>query len=68
MIGGRWIERYGSERIILGADAKDGKIAVKGWTETSAQELIPFVKLYRERGIRKVICTDISRDGKLSGS
>ncbi len=62
-----WIKKYGAEHIILGADAKEGKIAVTGWTETSSQELIPFVKGYREKGITKVICTDISRDGMLAG-
>ncbi|MBQ2321851.1 MAG: 1-(5-phosphoribosyl)-5-[Bacteroidales bacterium] len=62
-----WIAQYGPERIILGADAKDRKIAVTGWTETSAQDLIPFVSAYRAKGINKVICTDISRDGMLQG-
>lgn len=62
-----WILAYGAERIILGADAKDGKIAVTGWTETSARDLIPFVADYRAKGIDKVICTDISRDGMLQG-
>lgn len=62
-----WIECYGSERIILGADAKEGKIAVGGWEETTGLELIPFVQDYHEKGIKKVICTDISRDGMLQG-
>ncbi len=62
-----WIEKYGPEKIILGADAKDRKIAVSGWTETSGQDLIPFVSEYRKKGISKVICTDISRDGMLQG-
>lgn len=62
-----WLLRYGSERIILGADAKDGKIAVTGWTETSAQELVPFVKAYRDKGVTQTICTDIGRDGMLQG-
>lgn len=62
-----WLKTYGPDRIILGADAKDGKIAVTGWTETSAQELIPFIKAYRAKGVDKVICTDISRDGMLTG-
>lgn len=62
-----WISKYGPERIILGADAKDRKIAVTGWTETSSQDLIPFVAAYRAKGISKVICTDISRDGMLQG-
>ena len=62
-----WIETYGPDKIILGADAKDRKIAVTGWTETSAQDLIPFVADYRAKGLNKVICTDISRDGMLQG-
>lgn len=62
-----WISKYGPERIILGADAKDRKIAVTGWTETSSQDLIPFVAAYLAKGISKVICTDISRDGMLQG-
>ena len=62
-----WIKTYGPGRIILGADAKNGKIAVTGWTETSGQDLIPFVKAYKEKGLDKVICTDISRDGMLQG-
>lgn len=64
---GEWISAYGPDRIILGADAKEGKIAVTGWTETSAQELIPFVQGYMAKGLSKVICTDISRDGMLQG-
>ncbi len=62
-----WIETYGPDKIILGADAKDRKIAVTGWTETSAQDLIPFVANYRAKGLNKVICTDIIRDGMLQG-
>lgn len=62
-----WIAKYGSEKIILGADAKDGKIAVTGWLENTDSELIPFVENYYKKGIRKVICTDISRDGMLQG-
>lgn len=62
-----WLAAYGSERIILGADAKDGKIAVTGWLEDTDAELIPFVQNYYSKGVRKVICTDISRDGMLGG-
>jgi len=62
-----WIERYGSEKIILGADAKDNKIAVTGWLEETDQELIPFIQDYKQKGIEKVICTDISKDGMLQG-
>ena len=63
----RWLQVYGSERIILGADAKDKKVAVSGWKENSDLELLPFISSYVERGIDKVICTDISKDGMLQG-
>ena len=62
-----WIRRFGSERIILGADAKDRRIAISGWEEATEAELLPFIQKYREQGIEKVICTDISRDGMLEG-
>lgn len=62
-----WLARYGSDRIILGADAKNGKIAVGGWLESSEQELMPFIADYRTKGIAKVIVTDIARDGMLQG-
>lgn len=62
-----WIEKYGAEKIILGADVKDEKIAVGGWTETTQIELMPFVLNYMSLGITKVICTDISKDGMLQG-
>lgn len=63
----RWMKVYGSERIILGADAKDGKIAVNGWLECSRLELMPFLDDYIKKGVAKVLCTDISRDGMLNG-
>ena len=63
-----WIKTYGSEKIILGADAMNGKIATDGWLETSEMELIPFIKEYQSKGIEYVICTDISKDGMLEGS
>ncbi len=62
-----WIRKFGSEKIILGADAKERKIAISGWKEGTDKELIPFIKEYSERGITKVICTDIGRDGMLQG-
>lgn len=62
-----WIERYGSEKIILGADVKDHKIAVNGWKDESTCELFPFLEDYVRKGIQKVICTDISCDGMLAG-
>ncbi len=63
----RWIQKYGPERIILGADVKNEKIAVNGWTENTDIELIPFLDDYRKKGISKIICTDISKDGMLEG-
>ena len=62
-----WIQKYGSEKIILGADAKDEKVAIGGWLEESDKQLIPFIKEYQEEGIKYVICTDISKDGMLEG-
>ena len=62
-----WLQTFGSEKIILGADAKDQKVAISGWMEDSALELIPFVQKYLEAGISYVICTDISKDGMLQG-
>lgn len=62
-----WLEKYGNEKIILGADVKDEKIAVNGWTEDTENELMPFLEEYIKKGIKKTICTDISRDGMLQG-
>jgi len=62
-----WIEKFGGEKIILGADVKDEKIAVGGWIETTDIELMPFISNYLNKGISKVVCTDISKDGMLSG-
>ena len=62
-----WLQQYGNERIILGADAKDGKIAVQGWLETTTLPLIPFIEDFQSRGVKKVICTDIRCDGMLQG-
>lgn len=63
-----WLEKYGAEKIILGADTKNGRIAVSGWQEESELELLSFLKDYHQKGIRYVICTDISKDGMLQGS
>jgi phosphoribosylformimino-5-aminoimidazole carboxamide ribotide isomerase len=62
-----WISYYGSEKIILGADALNEKVAVSGWLENSNVDLIPFIKGYQNKGIQYVICTDISKDGMLEG-
>ena len=63
----KWLGKYGSEKIILGADAKNGNIAVSGWQETTELPVIEFISEYHKKGILKVISTDISRDGMLSG-
>lgn len=62
-----WITKFGAGKIILGADAMNGKIAVSGWQEDSGEDIIPFIKAYVEKGITQVISTDISRDGMLTG-
>lgn len=66
-----WIEKYGADKIILGADfypdSSGGKIATNGWQEESSLALIPFIKDYQQKGIASVICTDISKDGMLQG-
>lgn len=63
----QWIAKYGTEKIILGADAHNEKIAVSGWLEESEEELLPFIQNYQKEGIQYVICTDISKDGMLEG-
>jgi len=63
----KWLEKYGSEKIILGADVKNGNIAVGGWLENTALPVIEFISDFHKKGILKVISTDISRDGMLTG-
>lgn len=63
-----WLATYGSEKIILGSDVKDRKIAVSGWQEESEVVLIPFLENYIEKGIQYTICTDVAKDGMLQGS
>lgn len=63
----KWILMYGAEKIILGADVKDGQIATHGWLKTSGLELVPFLREYQKKGIQKTICTDVSKDGMLEG-
>ncbi|MCF8714188.1 1-(5-phosphoribosyl)-5-[(5-phosphoribosylamino)methylideneamino]imidazole-4-carboxamide isomerase [Joostella atrarenae] len=62
-----WINNYGNDKIILGADADNEKVAVSGWQEESDEELLPFISKYLQKGIEYVICTDISKDGMLEG-
>jgi phosphoribosylformimino-5-aminoimidazole carboxamide ribotide isomerase len=63
----KWIQEYGSDKIILGADANNEKIAISGWLEESDEDLIPFIRAYQSKGIKHVICTDIAKDGMLEG-
>ncbi len=62
-----WLKVYGPDKIILGADAQDEKVAISGWLESSDKELIPFIEGYKNEGVNYVICTDISKDGMLEG-
>ncbi|WP_302576657.1 1-(5-phosphoribosyl)-5-[(5-phosphoribosylamino)methylideneamino]imidazole-4-carboxamide isomerase [Phocaeicola barnesiae] len=63
----KWLNQFGAPKIILGADAKDGKIATNGWKEESSLELMPFLDNYIKKGATRVLCTDISKDGMLEG-
>lgn len=63
-----WLERYGSEHIILGADIRNGFISINGWKEDSNIQLTDFLKRYMEVGTKNVLCTDISKDGMLQGT
>lgn len=63
-----WIKNYGPEKIILGADVRDGKISVSGWCESTDAELLAFLEKYTRKGITQTICTDISKDGMLQGT
>ncbi|HSJ69217.1 MAG TPA: 1-(5-phosphoribosyl)-5-[(5-phosphoribosylamino)methylideneamino]imidazole-4-carboxamide isomerase [Anditalea sp.] len=62
-----WIKKYGAEKIILGADVKNRKIAISGWQENTEVDVIDFIKNYQKLGIQYVICTDVAKDGLLQG-
>ena len=62
-----WLEKYGAEKMILGADVRHGKISINGWKEDSAEDLLPFLKKYIDAGVKNVLCTEISKDGTLAG-
>ena len=62
-----WLEKYGADRIILGADVRSGKISINGWKEDSTEDLLPFLKKYIDAGVKNVLCTEISKDGTLQG-
>ena len=63
----KWLEQYGPERMILGADVREGKVSINGWLEDSQESLPDFLARYIQAGTRYVLCTEISRDGTLSG-
>lgn len=62
-----WLEKYGAKRIILGADVRNGRVSINGWKEDSTEELLPFLEKYVKAGVRNVLCTEISKDGTLTG-
>lgn len=62
-----WLDKYGAERLILGADVRNGKISINGWKEDSEEDLLPFLRKYIEAGVKNVLCTEISKDGTLAG-
>jgi len=62
-----WLNKYGTEKIILGADVRNGKISINGWKEDSTEDLLPFLKRYIDAGVKNVLCTEISKDGTLAG-
>jgi len=63
----KWLQEYGPERLILGADVRNGMISINGWKEDSSIDLLSFLKQYVERGVRNVLCTEIAKDGTLQG-
>ena len=62
-----WLDKYGAERMILGADVRHGKISINGWKEDYDEDLLPFLKKYIDAGVKNVLCTEISKDGTLAG-
>lgn len=63
----KWVAQYGAERLILGADVRNGKISINGWKEDSEEDLLPFLRRYVDAGVTNVLCTEISKDGTLTG-
>ena len=62
-----WLEEFGADKIILGADVRNGKISINGWKEDSTEKLLPFLEYYIKKGVKNILCTEISKDGTLSG-
>lgn len=63
----KWLQTYTADRIILGADTRNGKVSINGWKNEGEQELMDFIKSYIPNNIKNIICTDIERDGMLQG-
>ena len=63
----QWLDKYGADKMILGADVRNGMISINGWKEDSKEELLPFLKTYIDAGVKNVLCTEISKDGTLQG-
>ncbi len=63
----QWLQQYGAEKFLLGADVKDEKIAVAGWLETTDVWIYDFIESYAQQGVSQLFCTDVSKDGKLEG-
>lgn len=63
----QWLKEFGSDRVILGADVRSGKVSINGWKEDTMEDIIPFLRYYVDHGVRHVLCTDISKDGTLQG-
>lgn len=63
-----WIEKYGTEKILLGADVRNGKLAINGWLIDTELEILPFLNEYFAKNVTQVFCTDISKDGLLQGT
>lgn len=62
-----WMDKYGADKMILGADIRNGKVSINGWKEDSEEDLLPFLKKYIDNGVKTVLCTEISKDGTLAG-
>ena len=62
-----WMDKYGADKMILGADVRNGKVSINGWKEDSEEDILPFLKKYIDNGVKTVLCTEISKDGTLAG-